>query len=251
MLAALCATTGALPARGGIALGLLLAGAAGSTMHCVPMCGGFVLGQVADRLARVPAPQLCEWRRLSAGALLPYHVGRLTTYAGLGALAGFGGGAISRLPWFGWLSGSLLLLAALLFALHALRRLVPRLAARLPAFERAPSGLQRGLARLTGRIDRNSLGGSLALGAALGFLPCGLLYAALTTASATFSPLAGAVAMLAFGLGTAPALIAVGIAGQAAGRRWQRAITGAAPMVMLANAALLTVVAMQHFLFVS
>ena len=36
---------------GGLLLGLFLAGAAGSTMHCVPMCGGFVLGQVADGMA--------------------------------------------------------------------------------------------------------------------------------------------------------------------------------------------------------
>jgi hypothetical protein len=53
--------------------------------------------------------------------------------------------------------------------------------------------------------------------------------------------------MLAFGLGTAPALALVGIAGQAAGQRWQRIATAAAPAVMLANAALLFVLALQHF----
>jgi len=38
--------------------GLLLAGLAGGAMHCGPMCGGFVLGQVSDRLARLPDPQV-------------------------------------------------------------------------------------------------------------------------------------------------------------------------------------------------
>ena len=42
--------------RGGLIGGLFLAGVAGSVMHCAPMCGGFVLGQVADRIARRSRP---------------------------------------------------------------------------------------------------------------------------------------------------------------------------------------------------
>ena len=63
------------------------------------------------------------------------------------------------------------------------------------------------------------------LGLALGFLPCGFLYAALATSAASGSPLWGALAMLAFGAGTAPALVALGVVGQVAGRRWQRGVT--------------------------
>src|SRR4051794_25197968 len=83
-LATLC---GPAAARGGLLAGLFAAGLAGSLLHCAPMCGGFVLGQVADRMARLPACRMCEWQRLSAAALLPYHLGRLTTYGLLGALA--------------------------------------------------------------------------------------------------------------------------------------------------------------------
>src|ERR1700760_857703 len=107
MIASLC---GAIPWSGGLLVGLFLAGLAGSTMHCVPMCGGFVLGQVADGMARMPAARLCEWRRITNGALLPYHLGRLTTYAALGAVAGLGAG---RLPWFATISAALLLLGAM------------------------------------------------------------------------------------------------------------------------------------------
>lgn len=228
MLVELC---GALPLTSGLFLGLFLAGAAGSTMHCVPMCGGFVLGQVADGLARVPAAQLCEWRRITKGALLPYHLGRLTTYAGLGAAAGFGTG---RLPWFGTVSAALLLLGATLFVMHVARI--------LPGLERAPAGWNRLVTRMARRA-----GGGYPLGVALGFLPCGFLYAALASAASSGTSLLGAAAMLAFGLGTAPALIAVGIAGQAAGRRWQRAIAVAAPAVMALNAALLLVLALRGF----
>src|SRR3954468_3521952 len=95
-LAALC---GPGAGRGGLLTGLFAAGLAGSLLHCAPMCGGFVLGQVADRMARLPACRMCERRRLSAAALLPYHLGRLTTYGLLGALAAGSAGVLVRAPW--------------------------------------------------------------------------------------------------------------------------------------------------------
>ena len=162
-----------------------------------------------------PAPCCCRTTR-----------GRLTTYAGLGALAGAGGAALGRLPWFGWLSGALLVLAALLFLRHALRRLAPSLGAALPwavaGTDRAPRGWIRLIRGLSARVDRTRPAGGLLLGLTLGFLPCGFLYAALAAAAATGGsaaggPLTGAAAMLCFGLGTVPSLVAVGLAGHAAG----------------------------------
>lgn len=250
MLAALCGPA-SFASGGGIVAALALAGMAGSAMHCVPMCGGFVLGQVADRVARLPGTHLCEWRRIGAGALLPYHLGRLSTYALLGAIAGATGGALARIPWLAGLSTLLLLAAACLFLLHALRRLAPHWDAGLAGLERAPAGWSRVITRITARIGRSPVSGGYSLGLALGLLPCGFLYAALMAAGASFSPLWGAVGMLAFGLGTAPALIAVGIAGQAAGRRWQRGIAAAAPAVMLLNAALLGALALRHLITVT
>jgi uncharacterized protein len=244
-LTALCGAPGPL-AGGGLLLGLFVAGAAGSTMHCVPMCGGFVLGQVADRMAAMPAARLCEWRRIGAGMLLPYHLGRLTTYAGLGAVAGLGGAVLARLPWFGLLSAALLLAAAVLFLLQAMRRAVPALSRVLPGLERAPRGWNQAIARLTRGLDRSRRGGGYLLGMALGFLPCGFLYAALAATAASSSAVLGALGMVAFGVGTAPAMIAVGIAGHAAGRRWQRGMAAAAPAVMLLNAALLGALALQR-----
>lgn len=249
ILSAWCGTTGPV-AGGGVLLGLFVAGAAGSTMHCVPMCGGFVLGQMADRMAALPAARLCEWRRVGAGMLLPYHLGRLTTYAGLGAVAGLGGAVLARLPWFGLLSGALLLVAAGLFLLHALRRAAPVLGGLLPGLDHVPRGWNRAIARLTSGLHRKRPGGGYCLGLALGFLPCGLLYAALAAAAASNTPVLGALGMLAFGLGTAPALMVVGIAGQAAGRHWQRGVAFAAPAVMLLNAALLGALAVQRLITV-
>jgi uncharacterized protein len=153
MISAFAAWCGSGVGSGGLLLGLFLAGVAGSTMHCVPMCGGFVLGQVADGMARLPSTRLCEWQRVRRGALLPYHLGRLTTYAGLGALGGAGAG---RLPWFGAASGGLLLLGAALF--------LAQVARLLPGLDRAPAGWTRAISRLARRTS-----GGYSLGIVLGF----------------------------------------------------------------------------------
>jgi sulfite exporter TauE/SafE len=100
------------------------------------------------------------------------------------------------------------------------------------------------LGRMTRRLDRTRAGGGYLLGVALGFLPCGFLYAALAAAASSSNPMLGIAGMVAFGLGTVPALAAVGVAGQAAGQRWQRAVAVVSPVVMLGNAALLATLAL-------
>ena len=226
-LLALCAPDGAL-----LPSGLLLAGLAGGVMHCAPMCGPFVLGQVGTKMQAVPACGQCR----HLGLLPGYHAGRIATYTLLGAIAGL----VGVVPGLGRLAAVALGLAAMLFLGHGLRRLMPSVGRHLPSMDHAPPailGFLRLLHGLTG----------LPLGLALGLLPCGLLYAALLAASAAGGPAQGALAMLVFGLGTVPALLVVGIAGQAAARKWQRMIGPIAPILLLINAAILAVMAAQMF----
>src|SRR5258708_3015611 len=75
------------------------------------VCSPFVLAQRPVG-ADSPATRLA---RLSSGALLPYHLGRLTTYTLLGALAGGFGGVIVRMTGLSTLLAGLLLFAACLF----------------------------------------------------------------------------------------------------------------------------------------
>ncbi len=209
---------------------LLLAGLAGSVVHCAAMCGPFVLGQVADGMARLPAARMCQGARLRGSLLLPYHAGRLATYAALGAGAGWLGGL--RLPHL--LPAVLLALAAAGFLVLALRR-----------FQPAMAGGRRtnpGITALAARFGGIGKLRGLPLGLALGLLPCGMVYAALA-AAASAGPIIGGLAMLAFGLGTVPALIAVGLLGHAAARRWQGAVNRAAPWLLTGNAAMLMVLA--------
>ena len=139
-------------------------------------------------------------------------------------------------PWFDWLSTALLFLAALLFLGQAIKRLA------LPTG--SPALFRRVATRLRGPGGFGPRYGVI-LGLTLGFLPCGFLYSALAASAATGNPIGGAVGMLAFGLGTIPALVMVGVVGQTAGRVWSRRMALVAPGVMLLNALILAALAWQ------
>ncbi len=204
---------------GGIGASLFAAGLVASPLHCAPMCGGFVLGQVADRMARLPGARLTECQRLRAAGLAPYHLGRITTYIALGCVAG-GGGLLLRQTAGG--TGLFLLIGAALLALQAARTWRPGFA--LP---------------LTQQIR------GYRLGLALGFLPCGILYAALAAAAATGNPVLGGLAMLCFGLGTVPVLVLLGYMGAAGARRFGRGLARMTPAILLFNAGLLTMLGLR------
>ncbi|GGB47185.1 hypothetical protein GCM10011505_30390 [Tistrella bauzanensis] len=265
---------------------LALAGLAGGLMHCAPMCGVFVLAQVDARLTRVPVAAMSEATRLRAGLLPGYHLGRIATYAALGAVAGLIGqgfgdslAAVDRLR--GWAAVPLGLAGLVLLASAGMRLGLlgqPNRPALFPAGGTPGSGGQgsggqgssgqgssgpgsSGPARAPGvagfasrlltRIRPWLAGGGcrgVGTGLVLGFLPCGLVYAALAAALAAGRPLAGALAMVAFGLGTIPALGVVGVGGQALLRRHPAlarklapALLGLAALPLIAGAATLVV----------
>ena len=215
---------------------LLLAGLAGSLVHCVGMCGPFVLGQVMASVERPGERPYSEWHRLTGALLVPYHLGRFTTYTGLGALAGGATAVFASLEIFGWLSAILLIAAAGLLAAQALgmavnaaspaTNLVARLAVPLSASHTA-------LARY-------------GLGVVLGFLPCGLLYAALAAAAGTGSVVSGAVAMSCFALGTVPSLVAVGWGGVIMRRHLRTVAKWVSPPLLAGNALVMLALASQR-----
>lgn len=235
----------AIEQHGGLIGSLFIAGLVGSASHCVGMCGPFVLSQTVARLEGVPASQMQEWHRLAGAALIPYHLGRATTYVALGTAAAVLAGGMIDLAGLRWLSTALLTAAALFFLVYALQALkLP-----LPRLSRTSDGSGAGWwSRVLGRrlqpLFARPVGWrGYALGLALGFLPCGLLYGAIAAASASGDAVGGALAMMAFTIGTVPALLAVGLAGHVAGSRWRAMALRVAPLIMLANAAALTYLA--------
>ncbi len=105
----------AMMGQGTLILTLFLGGLAAAPTHCVGMCGPFVLSQTTMLLDDKPLPKLSEWSRLQGAALLPYHAGRMTTYAVLGVLAASLSSQLRSFPWFAELSAGLLVLAGVMY----------------------------------------------------------------------------------------------------------------------------------------
>ena len=143
------------------------------------------------------------------------------------------------------MSAVLLTLAALAFLLQALGRGAALFRSRIGNKIEAP--LMRGLSLLAQPLLARSARPSAryALGVVLGFLPCGLLYGALAAAASAGSPVAGAIAMGSFTLGTVPVLIVVGMAGQVLLRRSKPTLTAITAGFMLLNAATLSYLAFR------
>ncbi len=169
-----------------VAFGLL-----GSLAHCVGMCGGVVsvLGRAGVR---------------TAGERLAAHAGRVSTYTLLGALAGALGQALLTAARARWAQGLLALLLGLGLLYGALA-----VAGLVPPVERSLSPLSRlwqGRMRQAMASPRRGLVRAWLLGAVWGLLPCGFVYTALLAAAASATPAGGGLTLLAFGLGTLPAL---------------------------------------------
>jgi sulfite exporter TauE/SafE len=201
-----------------------------------------VLAQVGAGLPDAGNAAYGEWQRLRGAALLPYHLGRATTYTVLGALAGGFGGIVVQLTEYRWILGVFLALAASLFLMQTL----PMLSAWLPRLPGGGGRAGQALARATQGLFSNPRGfKGYALGVALGFLPCGLLYGALAAAAGSGTPWLGGVSLAAFALGTVPGLFGVGYAGAYFGRRWLAAARLVVVPLMLVNAAGLAVLAVR------
>jgi sulfite exporter TauE/SafE len=169
----------------------LLLGFAGSA-HCVAMCGPLMVamrGGLADPASRASA----------RGAAITYQAARVVTYAGLGLLVGAIGESIA-IRGFGRLlaiaAGVALLGGAVAPAVSGLRPLA-RLAGRVAAAAMVEVRRQR---------TRRPLAAAGGAGVVNGLLPCGLVYAALAVALASGSRSSAAAFMIAFGLGTMPAV---------------------------------------------
>lgn len=174
-------------------------GLLGST-HCVGMCGGisaalsFALPEEARRGGRLFVFQLA------------YNSGRILTYTLLGVLAGalaqgvLGGWAQS--PWPRVVAGLFMVVLGLYLAGWWLG---------LQRLERLGGSLWRHLEPLRKVVfPVNRLWKALVAGGLWGFLPCGLVYSALALSLARADTLVSGGVMLAFGLGTLPALLLTG-----------------------------------------
>lgn len=179
-------------------LGFLTLGLLGGFGHCVGMCSPFVL--FVSR--RYVAPDAGRGAALTAQAW--YTLGRIVTYAALGAVAGALGGIVAFAGAMLGLQRAAALLAGTVLVISSLAAL----SQMLPGLHVGGSWFARIASRLRNRVP----GHPFAVGLFLGLLPCGLLYSAVIAAVARGGALQGAAALALFGLGTAPALLGVSLA---------------------------------------
>lgn len=197
----------------------------GGAAHCVGMCGGIVttLSQRgSQRLTALPvitlsarhgaaiSPATAVPATQSVGVLqIAYNLGRIGSYTFAGALAGTVGSAA-------WMGSNVLPLQQTAFAIGSLMMIliglhlsgVPVLAHWL---ERVGSRVWRVLEPAArSSLRRRGPGGALLAGAAWGWVPCGMVYGALTAALVSGGAASGAAIAFAFGLGTLPGLTALG-----------------------------------------
>jgi len=197
--------------NGAVLVSAAAMGLVGST-HCVAMCGG-----VAAALGGRPARALA------------YNLGRTLSYAGFGAVAGGFGAMTSALPLVRDAQIGLRILSAVLLLGAGLW--LAGVFGLFGAIERVGAPAWRRLAGVASRLTASRrVSSALGLGLVWGLMPCGLVYAALALAAATGEAREGALAMAAFGAGTLPLLLAVGVSSSSARRLargpWARRAAG-------------------------
>lgn len=214
-------------------------------VHCVGMCGGIVSALSVASANRRPIPipvAVVNGSAVMARASLveealrvaAYNTGRIASYATAGAIAGgLAQGVralsiLSSLQLGGYWFANVMLVALGLYLMEVWRGL-----ARL---ETAGQGVWRRVQPLVRHfLPLDSAGKAFALGALWGWVPCGMVYSVLFTAMTTGSALSGAAVMTAFGLGTLPVLLTMGMAG-AKLQAWtrQRKVRLVAGLIVLA-----------------
>jgi len=179
-----------------------------SGVHCLGMCGsivGILTGQLPQGKIRWPFH-------------LAYSSGRIASYTLAGALVG----AVGQT---GMLLRDDVPVQHLLFALSSLMLIALGLyIAGISGLVRRIEGIGKFLWQRIQPLTRGLLPiktpfQALLLGTLWGWMPCGLVYSVLVTALASGRADSGALVMLAFGLGTLPNLLLIGMFWESI-RRW-------------------------------
>jgi hypothetical protein len=176
-----------------------------SALHCLSMCGS-IIGSLTLSLRR----EIRENKAQLLPFVVSYNLGRITSYA----MGGFFAGLLHNVLMLPLGEGQghriLQIVSALIMAGAGLH-----IAGWFPRFayiEKAGAVVWR-LIEPYGRrlIPVETLGQAYVFGMIWGWLPCGLVYAALTLATTAGNEVRSTLTMLAFGLGTLPAVIGIGI----------------------------------------
>lgn len=201
------------PAESGAAYSALFLIGLFTGVHCIGMCGGIMLTQSGGG----------DGQSAAASAAL-YNAGRVISYTVMGTVFGALGNVISYDRAFKsmlfTLSGAAVVLVGLrMWGVPFLRRLRAQL--------NPPCALPSG-------VKRRAFGRPLAVGLATGLMPCGALSAMWLLSASAGSAAKGLLSMLAFALGTVPAMLAFGSLGALIPKRYNKYMLKASTVLIVA-----------------
>ncbi|MFP9099604.1 sulfite exporter TauE/SafE family protein [Flavobacterium sp. RHBU_24] len=184
-----------------------------SSLHCMGMCGPIAMMLPVDR--NNPAKK--------AGQILVYHLGRLLAYGSLGLLFGLLGKGL----YLAGMQQQLSIIAGTIIITIVLlpEKLFARYNFSKPVYH-IISTIKSGLGNQFAKRGNKAL---FITGLLNGFLPCGLVYAALFGAIAMQNAVLGTLYMLLYGAGTIPLMSAVVYASAFLKKPWRNTITKAVP----------------------
>lgn len=163
------------------------------SLHCVGMCGPLALA--------LPLPTHSVWQKI-IGALL-YNLGRALTYSVMGLIFGFVGVGLKH-------SGIQELVSILCGVVMILSVIIPGVIKLPKGRNKVSNAIYLSLKNKIGNaLNRRKLGNLLIIGILNGFLPCGLVYVAISKAVLSLSLAESVLSMFFFGLGTLPMMFAV------------------------------------------
>lgn len=189
------------------------------SLHCAGMCGPLALA--------VPGAAMNPTR--FALGRVAYNFGRIITYCALGMIFGLFGKTLLLAGIQRWVSialGVMLIVGVFTSRKLALWKPVTILVNQLKS-------------HMSGLLRQRSLTSVGALGLLNGLLPCGLVYVAAAGATATEHMLSGAIYMAAFGAGTLPMMLAIGLGGKLVPLSFRLKLRAAIPVSVFLLGALL------------
>lgn len=205
----------------------LILGFAGS-LHCVGMCGPLALA--------LPVSHTNIFSRIIGGAI--YNTGRILSYSAMGLLLGSLGNLVIATQWQKGLSIALgIIILLYLF--------VPKkyfYFSSTNSFNKPFLLLRQQLGKLFQSEKNSSL---ILIGILNGFLPCGLVYLALSSSVITANTFHGGMFMFFFGLGTFPAMFAMVVLGNYLNQSMRLKINKAVPFLLFFMAVLLILRGME------
>ena len=188
-----------------------------SGFHCIGMCGPIALSMGLTK------KQAANYYFHN----LTYQFGRIVTYAFLGALLGIIGEGFELSGFQNYLTiaAGILLIIMAVFSFGG-----TDFASKIPFLSKFLLSVKMNLGKLLQKADYKS---RFATGILNGFLPCGMVYMALTASLAAGGIWESSLFMLLFGLGTLPFMFAVVFVGNLMSTTFRAKVLKVIPVLMI------------------